>query len=595
MGQHRGESRARGISKGPLIVLGLVVVLVLGVLGWIQLRDRINDQGVAAAGACVEGESVLAVAADPDIAPQLQTLADKYTATAPVIRDQCVSVTVTAVASDTVRNALSAGPDGPWDAAAFGPRPALWIPSSSHSVKQVSATGVISGEARPLATSPVVLAVRTAFANAPGTAALDWKDLPSLQTGRDSLATLGLPGWGSLGLALPVGAGAESTEMAVEAVAAAVTGSSTGPVTEEQARSMPVTSALTDLALGYEASTGTKPATTREALTALAEQGDPATSAIHAVATTEQQVYQALRDAPGADITATMPKGPTPVADHPAAVLAGPSVDETQSRAAAQFAEFVRRPEQAQVLADAGFRVEGLARPDDTTLAFPGFESTLVPADAAAAAELMQVIRNPISPRTSTILLDVSSSMSEREGTATRLANTTAALAAHVNRSPDSSNLGLWEYSTTLDGSRPYTTVVATGPLSAGGFTEGTRRQALDARLAKATSATGSSTYTSLEAAYKSAVDGYTPGRTNSVLLVTDGANDDSVARADLLSAVAAASSTSKPVRIDVVTIGENPDLNTLQALADRTGGSLEKVASSDGAALPTAISKLLS
>ncbi|MGW5151478.1 substrate-binding domain-containing protein [Rhodococcus koreensis] len=595
MGQHRGESRARGISKGPLIVLGLVVVLVLGVLGWFQLRDRINDQGAAAAGACVEGESVLAVAADPDIAPQLQTLADRYTETAPVIRDQCVSVTVTAVASDTVRDALSAGPDGPWDAATFGPRPALWIPSSSHSVKQVSATGVISGEARPLATSPVVLAVRTAFANAPGTAALDWKDLPSLQTGRDSLATLGLPGWGSLGLALPVGPGAESTEMAVEAVAAAVTGSSTGPVTEEQARSVPVTSALTDLALGYEASTGTKPATTREALTALAAQGDPATSAIHAVATTEQQVYQALRDAPGADITATMPKGPTPVADHPAAVLAGPSVDETQSRAAAQFAEFVRRPEQAQVLADAGFRVEGLARPDDTTLAFPGFESTLLPADAAAAAELMQVIRNPISPRTSTILLDVSSSMGEREGTATRLANTTAALAAQVDRSPDSSNLGLWEYSTTLDGSRPYTTVVATGPLSAGGFTEGTRRQALDARLAKAKSATGSSTYTSLEAAYKSAVDGYTPGRTNSVLLVTDGANDDSVARADLLSAIAAASSTSKPVRIDVVTIGENPDLNTLQALADRTGGSLEKVTASDGAALPTAIGKLLS
>lgn len=595
MGQHRGESRARGISKGPLIVLGLVVVLVLGVLGWFQLRDRINDQGAAAAGACVEGESVLAVAADPDIAPQLQTLADHYTKTAPVIRDQCVSVTVTAVASDTVRDALSAGPDGPWDTAAYGPRPALWIPAGSRSVKQVSATGVISGDARPLATSPVVLAVRTAFANAPGTAALDWKDLPSLQTGRDSLATLGLPGWGSLGLALPIGPGAESTEMAVDAVAAAVTGSSTGPVTAEQARSVPVTSALTDLALGYEASTGTKPATTREALTALADQGDPATSAIHAVATTEQQVYQALRDAPGADISTTMPKGPTPVADHPAAVLAGPSVDETQSRAAAQFAEFVRRPEQAQVLADAGFRVEGLARPDDTTLAFPGFESTLVPADGATAAELMQVIRNPISPRTSTILLDVSSSMGERDGTSTRLANTTAALAAHVDHSPDSSNLGLWEYSTTLDGSRPYTTVVATGPLSAGGFTEGTRRQALDARLAKATPATGSSTYTALEAAYKSAVDGYTPGRTNSVLLVTDGANDDSVARADLLSAIAANSTTSKPVRIDVVTIGENPDLNTLQALADRTGGSLEKVASSDGAALTTAISKLLS
>ncbi|MFC9557363.1 substrate-binding domain-containing protein [Rhodococcus sp. NPDC056960] len=595
MGQHRGESRARGVSKGPLIALGLVVVIVLGVFGWIQLRDRINDQGAAAAGACVEGEAELAVAADPDIAPQIQTLADRYTATAPVIRDQCVSVTVTPVASDTVRDALSKGPGGAWDSAALGPRPALWIPSSSHSVKQVAAAGVISGEPRPLATSPVVLAVRTAFAGAPATAAIDWKDLPSLQTGRDSLASLGLSGWGSLGMALPVGPGAESTEMAVEAVAASVTGSTTGPVTEEQARSVPVTSALTGLALGYEATSGTKPATTRDALTTLAEQGDPSTSAVHTVAATEQQVYQTLRDAPGADITAFIPKGPTPVADHPAAVLAGPAVNETQSRAAAQFAEFVRQPEQAQVLADAGFRVEGSARPGDTTLSFPGLGPTLVPADAAAATELMDVIRNPVTPRTSTVLLDLSSSMGQVEGSATRLENTTAALAAHVDRSPDTSNLGLWEYSTALDGSRPYTTVVATGPLSAGGFTEGTRRQALDARLAKATPATGSSTYTSLEAAYTSAVEGYTPGRTNSVLLVTDGANDDSVSRAELLSAIAAASSSSKPVRIDVVTIGQNPDLNTLQALADRTGGSLEKVASSDGAALPTAISKLLS
>ncbi|MFZ2172462.1 MAG: substrate-binding domain-containing protein [Rhodococcus sp. (in: high G+C Gram-positive bacteria)] len=596
MGHHRGGKGARGISKGPLIALGLTIVLVASVFGWFQLRERIHEQGTAAAGACVEGGSVLAVAADPDIAPQIETLAQKFSGTAPVIRDHCVSVTVTEVPSAAVRDALAGGPDGPWDTVTLGPRPALWIPVSSHSVRQVAASGVIIGEARPLATTPVVLAARRDVADALGTASVGWRELPSLQTGRNSPAALDFSRWGSLGLALPVGTDSEPTEMAVEAVAAAVGGSGSGPVTAEVARSTPVTSALAGLSLGFEAAAGTTPTTTQEALATLVDQDDGAGTPLHTVAATEQQVYRALRESPGADLTAFMPAGATPVADHPAAILAGSAVDETQSRAAARFADFVRQPEQATVLADAGFRVEGQTHPDDTALAFPGFESVLLPADAPAAAEMMRVIRHPIAERTSTILLDLSSSMGATEGTRTRLENTAAALAALIDRSPDVSSLGLWEYSTNLDGSRPYKSVVPLGPLSDTAFPEGTRRQALDAGLTRAVPATGSPTYAAIAAAYKSAVTAYTPGRPNSVLLVTDGANDDtSITRADLLASIADSADPSKPVRIDVVTIGENPDLGTLQALADRTGGSLDKVASSEGSDLPTAISKLLS
>ncbi|MEV0946794.1 substrate-binding domain-containing protein [Rhodococcus sp. NPDC049939] len=588
MGQHRDDSRARGISKGPVIALGLVAVLVLGVVFWFQLRDRITHQGIAAANACVEGDSVLAVAADPDIAPQIQTLADRYSATGPVVRDHCVTVTVTSVASDTVRNALSVGMNGTWDTAVLGPRPALWIPSSSHSVSQISEAGVIDGEPRGLATSPVVLAVGPDIESALAAASVDWNDLPSLQSGNDSIPPLGM--------ALPGGPGAESTEMAVESIAAAVAGSAAGPVTPEQARSTPVTSALSELVLGYEAVPGAKPTTTRDALTTLAQQGDPTAAGIHAVAATEQQVYQTLRQIPGTDLTAYLPRGATPVADHPAVILSGQAIDETQSRAAAQFADFVRQPEQARVLADAGFRVDGLEHPGDTTLTFPSFESALVPADAAAATDLMQVIQNPVIERTSTILLDVSSSMGDQEGSATRLENTTAALIDRLDQSPDTLNLGLWEYSTNLSDSRPYNILVATGPVSGGGYIEGTRRQALRNRLARAEPATGSATYASLEAIYENAVDGYTPDRINSVLLITDSGNDDdSVTSEALLTSIAETFTPSAPVRIDIVTIGQNPDLETLQMVADRTGGSLEQIESSDGPALQIAIDKLLS
>ncbi|AOW94647.1 hypothetical protein BFN03_08585 [Rhodococcus sp. WMMA185] len=566
----------------------MVAVIVLGVIFWFQLRDRIADQGTAAADACVEGDSVLAIAADPDIAPQIQTLADRFSATRPVIRDHCVTVTVTSVASDTVRDALSAGADAPWNTDVLGPRPALWIPSSSHSVNQIPVEGVINGDARPLAISPVVLAVGPSVEGALTAASVDWRDLPSLQTGRDSVPPLGM--------ALPEGPGAESTEMAVESIAASVAGSPAGPVTEEQASSDPVTSALSELALGYEVVPGAKPATTRDALTALATRGDPTTAGIHAVAATEQQVYQTLRETPGTDLTAYVPTGPTPVADHPAAILSGQSVDETQSRAAAQFADFARQPEQAQVLADAGFRIDGLDHPGDTTLTFPSLGPALVPADAAAATDLMQAIQNPITERASTILLDASSSMGDLDGSATRLENTTAALAARLDQSPDTLNLGLWEYSTNLNDSRPYNILVATGPVSGGGYIEGTRRQALDNRLTKVEPAAGSATYASLEAAYKNAVDQYAPDRINSVLLITDSGNDDdSVTSADLLATITETFTPSAPVRVDIVTIGQIPDLDTLQAVADRTGGTLEQVDSTDGTALPAAIDKLLS
>jgi len=50
MGQHRSDRRTRGVSKGPIIALVSVLVLVLGVVGWFQLRDRASSEGTAAAG-----------------------------------------------------------------------------------------------------------------------------------------------------------------------------------------------------------------------------------------------------------------------------------------------------------------------------------------------------------------------------------------------------------------------------------------------------------------------------------------------------------------------------------------------------------------
>ncbi|MGF7120428.1 substrate-binding domain-containing protein [Rhodococcus sp. BE178] len=582
MGQHRSDRRARGVSKGPVIAVVSVILLVLAVVGWFQLRDRTSNEGTTAAGACVEGDATLEVAASPDIADQIRELAARYTATDPVVRDHCVTVSVTAHHSAAVADALGGAPRGPWNGD-LGPAPALWIPSSSQSVNRVAATGgVVDGQPKSLATSPVVLAAPRELALAFTAAGTGWQNLPALQSGKDTLDGLGLPGWGSLKLTLPAGS---PTDQALDAVAASTADVGAGPLDETQAASPQVTAAIAALANGSKAIDGA-PTSTADATSALAAQPEPAKGTFHAVPSTEQQIRALGKKASG--LVAFAPAGATPVADHPAAILATPWVDETLGRAAAQFVDFLRQPEQVRTLVDAGFRV-GDDIPAATDQApMPPIGQVLAPATGPAQQHLLQTFANPAVPQATTILLDVSGSMGYDDGTGTRLSNTVDAVSRQIASLPDSSDIGLWVYSRGLDGNKPYLVKVSTGPLS-----EGTRRQQLDSALQSLRPATATSTYASVIAAHKSAVSGFVADRPNSVLLITDGPNDDTSTTKQQLTRELTGS--AQPVRVDVISIAENSDQATLQAMAEQTGGTFTAVPSTQGPELGAALGQMLS
>ncbi|MFM1726287.1 substrate-binding domain-containing protein [Rhodococcus sp. PAM 2766] len=581
MGQHRSDRRTRGVSKGPVIALVSVIVLVFGVVGWFQLRDRASSQGTAAAGACVEGDIRLDVAADPDIAGPVRDLAARYTDTLPVVRDHCVSVQVHDATTTAVTEALAAAPDGPWNDE-IGPAPALWIPASATAIDRLAGSGVVDGTPKPLASSPVVVAAPEELALALTAAGTGWQNLPGLQTGNDSLDRIGLRGWGSLKLALPAG---PASAAALDAVAAATANVGAGPLDESQAGSPQVSTAIGALANGSTA-IHDAPASTTDAVSLLAGQSAPASAAVHAVPVTEQQLYAAGDDARG--LVAVAPAGATPVLDHPAAILAAPWVDETLGRAAAQFVDFLRRPEQAQHFVDAGFRVGDRTPAATDRTPMPPLGQVLAPPTGPAAARLAQTFANPTVPQATTILLDVSGSMGYTDGDGTRLSNTVDALSARIAALPASSDVGLWVYSRGLDGSKPYLVKVPTGPLS-----DGDRKQRIETALRSLRPATATSTYASVIAAHASAVDGFVDGRPNSVLLVTDGPNDDTSTGTQKLTQ--ALTGAAHPVRIDVISIGENTDQDTLRSMADRTGGTLIAVPSTQGPALGDAFAKTLS
>ncbi|GAA4813247.1 substrate-binding domain-containing protein [Tomitella cavernea] len=602
MGRHRSASGHRSVSRGLIFAVVAVIVVVAVVIGWLALRDHAGDADDRAAASCVNGDVTVPVAAAPSIIPVLTDLAQSYSAAHPVVRDHCVSVRIHEADGSAARRAIAAPGDGP----------ALWVPQSAADVAALRSASPerIDGSPVSLAASPVVLAAPQATAAT--LQGLSWKDLPARQSA------------GTLGLAMPTGSdAAATTELALAAAIADAGPDATGTALTGQAVTGPQGQAAVAALVG--GAPGDRAATAADVLEGL-QQGD-APQGVRAVPTTAEQLYRFNSGSAGAPLSAVRPVGPTPVVDYPAVLLrpapgtdAAPSggtgqadgeqvVDERAVAAAASdFLNFLARPEQASRFVQNGFLVPGApdadapADSDGVLTGVPPAQVLPGPADEALAA-LRAAVGAPAEPAAAaassggatTILLDVSGSMGVAEGGASRLSNVTGALDERLGALPDSDRVGLWAYSSDLGESGPYQVIVPTGTLSdeVGGAP---RRQALITGFDAARPRAATHTYRSLQAAYSSAVQGYVDGAVNSVLLITDGPNDDQSFKSTqaLLDAVAQASDPARPVRIDVIVIGPNEDIDSLRSVATATGGTVTEVQSSAGPAFGGAVDTLL-
>ncbi|WP_330254664.1 substrate-binding and VWA domain-containing protein [Nocardia sp. NBC_00565] len=524
-----------------------VLLLVAAVFAFFQLSDRAANRDKSAAAECKDGPSTLFVTVDPELADPVRAAADRYNATNPKVRDHCAKVVVTAQPSAAIITGFTA--NTPWNGA-LGPQPGLWIADSMRSIESMRVPGLIEGTPVPVATTPIVLAVPDDLRQALEQAKVTWLDLPRLQQG--SLDEVGLTGWGGLRMALPPG---DATVAAAAAVGATVSG--TDPLSDAAAQSGQVVAAISGLA-----AKAPQAADVTAALAGL----DGAGSTIHAVAATEQQ----LKSLGGT--SAFRPMGTAPVADHPAALMSGAWVDKTQNLIASIFVDYLRAPQQSQAFTAAGF--------------------TAAPAAAVSAPsrtaldKVRATLANPVLGVQATVLVDVSSSMGNTDGSATRISNVLGALSSTMNVMPPDFGLGVWTFAKNLDGTTPYKVQTPTAALS------DQQRTALDTALpaVKATEARTDQAYPSLLAAYRAAVQGYTAGRTNSVLLITDGPDDDStLTGAKLLSDLTAATDSARPVRIDIIVIGGN-GTETLQTAAQRTGGTYTRLPTSDDISFGTAM-----
>ncbi|MGF2945841.1 substrate-binding domain-containing protein [Mycobacterium sp. Lab-001] len=573
-GGHRSVGGRRGVSLGVIVALVAVIVVVGTVILWSFFGDALSNRSLRGAVRCVGGREDVAAIVDPSIADQVQELAESYNATAGPVGDHCMVVKIKAANGDAVLDGFI----GQWPAE-LGERPALWLPGSSVSVARLAAaTGPKTiSDSRSLVTSPVVVALRPELEHALSNQ--NWAALPGLQANPNALDGLSLPGWGSLRLALPTSGNGDASFLAGEAVAVASAPAGT-----------PATQGIGAVNTLLRSEPKLADNSVVEAMNALLNADDVASAPVHAVITTEQQVFQrsrSLSDAKG-KLRAWLPPGPPPVADYPTVLLSGEWLTQEQVAAGSEFAHFMRKPEQLDKLAAAGFRVDGVAPPSSPVTGFPPLSAALSIGDDGLRATLAEAMAAPLHGGAATIMLD--QSMPTDDGGKTRLANVVAALEGTITSLPPTDVLGLW----TFDGHEGRAEVT-TGPLS-DPVNGQPRSAALMAALDKQYSSPGGAvSFTTLRMLYQDRQSNYQAGQTNSILVITAGPHtDQTLDGAGLQDFIRTSADPAKPIAVNVIDFGADPDRATWEAVAQLSGGSYRNLATSASPELAAALNTYL-
>ena len=358
--RHASGGGRRGVASWIIASAVAVVLVVAATVGYLLI---IKDHDDSAQGTCTS-QVLLPMVASPGAAAAITEAAAAFDATAPVARSACVTTTVTTVAGTQAQQALAAG----WTQQS-SPAPGVWVPDTGADLAALeSADSALTAgrDPTPVATSPVVLAVRTDDAAAVSAAGLSWAGLAAAGTTGQGGA-VALPAGRHLVLALPDPSTNRATSYALQSVLAARTG---GTVDAGA-----VSAAAADMATIGAGGPQRQPGTTTEALTQLAG----GTGGFTAVPVVASDLAAFSRGTPG--LTAISPAGGT-VGDavYPVPLTAS-WVTPTLKDASALFMAYLRGSG-----GDTAFTDNGLVPAGGTGQAQPLPDAGQQVADAIATA-----------------------------------------------------------------------------------------------------------------------------------------------------------------------------------------------------------------
>ncbi|MER5703102.1 substrate-binding domain-containing protein [Micromonospora sp. NPDC002296] len=529
----------------PVLLLSVALVAVLGGWGTTSYLDRTRREPP-----CTQ-RTALRIAVAPSVeAPARQVARDL------AARERCLDVTVQARESaDVLRDLTRPAAGGAGTGTTTGPPPTVtattsaptappdaWLPESTLWLRRAHAAGAfqVPAEGVSVASTPVVLSLdERSAARLRRDRDLGWTSLVAAE--RPPLpVVLPDPTASPLGFGALVGirALADSARPAGGAAGAAAI------MRRLAARTVPFPGAV--------------PAPTGPG------------AAESAVVSTEQGILLAAAGG-GTRQVAVYPPTPVPGPDYPYAILAS----DARREGAAAFLRGLLATEGTAALTGHGLRTPSggspAGIPAGSGIRTKEYPPAPLPAEADATALINAWGGVHISARMLAVL-DISGSMAARlpGSTQTRLSATIKAAQGGAELLLGTTELGVWEFSTDLDGERDYREVVPVGPV-------GPRREeivdALDRVRVKPNGATG--LYDTTLAAYRDATRNWTVGRINMVLVLTDGKDDNAsgISRAKLLDELAGLRDKRRPVPILFIGVGPEIDPDELRQIARATGG----------------------
>jgi hypothetical protein len=235
--------------------------------------------------------------------------------------------------------------------------------------------------------------------------------------------------------------------------------------------------------------------------------------------------------------------------------------------------DYLQSDEAHELVQDSGFRMPsgGDAKAPSPLLGTVSITAAPSPAAIAKATAAW----NAVAPSAQTLLaLDVSGSMLERTKEGTRLSIVQSAMVRALGAAAPQTRTSLWAYSqhigTKGDDQKQ---LVDYGPLG-----QPAQLSAIEKALSGLDKIVGggSGLYDTVAAAYDRAKATYAAGKTNSVVIVADGPNEDDYGLSlDLLKQrLTSAKDPARPVKVVIIGLGTAVDEKTMKDVAATAGGT---------------------
>ena len=543
-GRHTKPSTGRrGIS---LPIVGAVLLLAAACAAGVVVFVKHGGSSHKAAAGC-SGKVTVAIDAAPGIAEPVQTIANRWTATHPNAEGKCIDINVTPLPSSNVEQILTAGGNGGAESAS------MWIPDSSTWATRLTDDLTATGRSAqveihaPIAVSPLVFvsspSVVSKFISKP-----DWKNALN----------------GSFPMTIPDPVSNTDGLLSLQIMNSLVGSKATGPDPK-----------LANLMLRVSHST------LPDANAGFAQlAADPAHAPVFTAP--EQTVIQANRAKQSLFAAAIYPDEGTLSLDYPVVRLVRSGDDPALTAALDDFEQQLRAPAARAYLADAGFRdpsgaqVPGVGAAEGVVAAKIRQLAKPPPAQGVDTLRLWEAITDDVN---SLLVIDVSGSMAEGGGAGaagkSKIQLTADAARSAINFYPDTSNVGMWVFSTDQTATTDYRQLVSIGEMDAqlGGQS---RRQALINAANSLPSQVHGNTglYDSLLASVREVRKNYDPSKVNTVIFMTDGQNDNaSGLTLDKLISTLKTENSPLPIPVFTIAIGPDADAAGLHRISQATGG----------------------